>query len=361
MLLPMKRTPRPRCGVRVAKYLSRFILVTGKRDTHRLVSSRLDCPVPFDELEIPVSIERNKKRLIGLGAAIAVIVGWTTWIAAVPGPGTGHSFTMLQSPFTQDLYATTGTGGIPSGGILGGVAFTPAGRVWSAECTFLGTRLHRFASATTLLPVHESAFVHPEEAIVDLTNYAWSSGGMNYFGAGGCGLVNHSDGSMYSSSTAGIWQLNATTGDVMAGPFGPGSNALGIAVDPQADSQGRHHLVYVGGDCHPSLSSGNTCTLWDVDPVAHTSMVFARLARDVDTLIDGIYFDPTGEFIFAAHRQEFIDNEGVITKHNSLQIIRRPVALKPANTPIDDTQACTWWGWYRSRTGWRFTRWTASS
>jgi hypothetical protein len=96
-----------------------------------------------DEWETCVNIERKRKWQ--LGAAIAVMVGGTTWLAAVPGPGTGHSFTptSLASPFTQDLYATTGN--VQPGGVLGGVAFAPDGRVWSAECNFLGTRLHLHA------------------------------------------------------------------------------------------------------------------------------------------------------------------------------------------------------------------------
>ena len=122
----------------------------------------------------------------------------------------------------------------------------------------------------------------------------------------------------------------------MAGPFGHGANGLGIAVDPQAG----HHLVYVGDDCHPSLDpDGETCTLWDFDPVTHTSLVFARLTRDEFMLIDGLYFDPSGKFLFAAHRQVDIDDVGVRTEHNSLQIIRRPAALKAATTPVDDTQS----------------------
>src|SRR6185295_2627172 len=131
----------------------------------------------------------------------------------------------IVSPFTQDLYATTGNiASIGTGGILGGVAFAPDGRVWSAECTFLGTRLHRFANATTTV---NGSSVHGEELIVDLT----LTGPLG-IRVGGCGLVNHPDGSLYSSSTAGIWQLNATTGQPIAGPFGHGANGLGIAVDP---------------------------------------------------------------------------------------------------------------------------------
>src|SRR6185436_8411107 len=99
----------------------------------------------------------------------------------------------------------------------GGVAFAPDGRVWSAECTFLGTRLHRFATATTST---NGSSVHQEDLVVDLRDPAFYAGGTYPGGAGGCGLVNHPDGAMYSSSIAGIWKLDATTGAVLAGPFG---------------------------------------------------------------------------------------------------------------------------------------------
>src|SRR5439155_2029161 len=165
--------------------------------------------------------------------------------------------------------------------ILGAVAFAADGRVWSAECTFLGTRLHRFAAGTSAI---NGSSLHEEELVVDLT----ATGPLG-FDAGECGLVNHPDGTMYSSSMAGIWQLDAATGHVLAGPFGHGGNALGIAVDPQAPQ----HLVYVGDDCHPSLDPGTTCTLWDVDPAApHTTQVFARFSRAPFACIDGIDFDP---------------------------------------------------------------------
>lgn len=271
-----------------------------------------------------MSIGPTIRRRIWLVATMVVIAGGTTWLAATAGPGTGLSFTTLQSPFTQDLYATSAT--VPPDGfsILGGVAFTPGGQVWSSECTFLGTRLHRFAIGTT--PINGSS-VHQEELVVDLT-----AAGPRGFDAGGCGLVNHPDGSMYSNSTAGIWRLNASTGAVIGGAFGHGGNALGIAVD----RQGSHHLVYVGDDCHPSLpTAASTCTLWDVDPSNGMTQVFARLPRTEGTFLDGIYFDPSGDFIFAAHR-EFDFN--TFEEHHSLAVIHRPAALLPEDALPDNSQ-----------------------
>src|SRR5712691_6552841 len=111
-------------------------------------------------------------------------------------------------------------------GILGGVAFAPNGDVWSSECVFYGTRLHRFARQSTYAA--HGTTLHAE-TIVDLTEVLG--------GAAGCGLVNHPDGFMYSNSSLG-WKLDAATGM----PVGPGlmggaqavpGNALGIPVDPQ--------------------------------------------------------------------------------------------------------------------------------
>jgi hypothetical protein len=209
--------------------------------------------------------------------------------------------------------------------ILGGVAFAPDGRVWSAECVFLGTRLHRFAAGTTAV---NGTMVHGEEALVD-----FSGADPNNPVAGGCGLVNHPDGKMYSNSTAGLWAFNATTGALVGGPYGHGGNALGIAVDPQ----GSNHIVYVGDDCHPGLNfEATTCTLWDYDPATNNTAVFARIERSPDTFVDGIYFDPTGNFVFAAKREEAIDGSGFRTAHHALQVFQRPASPMAPGVTVDD-------------------------
>src|SRR6478672_130828 len=101
-----------------------------------------------------MSIARRTQRyswLLLVLLFVAVSVG-PKWLTATEGPGDGQSFLSLQSPFTQDLFATTANLPVDQYGmppILGGVAFTTDGRVWSAECTFLGTRLHRFSAAAT--------------------------------------------------------------------------------------------------------------------------------------------------------------------------------------------------------------------
>src|SRR4051812_41379120 len=77
--------------------------------------------------------------------AIAIVETATWWSIAALASGTGKSFKTLAPGFTQDLYGVTGDIVDSDMGILGGVAFSPTGDVWSGECYFYGTRLHRFA------------------------------------------------------------------------------------------------------------------------------------------------------------------------------------------------------------------------
>jgi len=222
-----------------------------------------------------------------------------------------QSYKSLQSPFTQELFGATGNLLDPDFGILGGVAFAPDGDVWSSECLFDHTRLHRFDLQATAT-AHNTT-VHPETIVQT---------------EGGCGIVNHPDGTMYSNSSQGIWNLNANTGLPVSGlPHGPGGNALGIAVDPKPGAGS--HIVYVGADCHPALTpDSSTCTFYDLDPVTNVAMVFARFSTSRIAMVDGIYFDPTGNFLFVAERDP----------GHALGVIARPSALKPLNTGVDDSQ-----------------------
>ena len=180
------------------------------------------------------------------------------------------------------------------------------------------------------------------------------------YGAGGCGLVNHPDGFMYSNSMWGIWKLDPSTGApidpatdqpinpnpavvgdwhafLVGGTNAQPGNALGLAVDPKfwaGDTVPTHHIVYVGADCHPSLSPESpTCTVFDLNPKTGVTQVFARMTRPAHAFIDGLYFDPSGDYLFAAYRDEDID-----TPHNALYIFRRPTALGALAVPVDDTQ-----------------------
>src|SRR5262249_34215904 len=70
----------------------------------------------------------EEANVVAWRVPVMVATGLASWLIATPGSGTGHSFTQLQSGFTQDLYATTTD--LAPYSVLGGVAFAPDGRVW---------------------------------------------------------------------------------------------------------------------------------------------------------------------------------------------------------------------------------------
>ena len=269
------------------------------------------------------------------------------WLAAQgPQEGNGLTFTTVSDPtrFPQTLMGTTGNIADPQYGILGGIAFAPDGDIWSAECVFSGTRLHRFDMQQWVAVDPDASpvtYVHPEIATLDYGPFYVPGIDEAPTGKGGCGLVNHPDGYMYSNSAAGIWRFDPATGlpvplpgqsPATAGLVNtqPGSG-LGVAVDPKADAG--YHVVYVGSDCHLQTNVGeDTCTLYDFNPAEtdpqQATKVFARVHTSYVDLIDGLYFDPSGNFLFGAQRDPY----------NALIIIARPQAPKPLTAPADDSQ-----------------------
>lgn len=230
----------------------------------------------------------------------------------------GRSFTSLAPGYTQELIATVDVGTFPQNPtiarVLGGVAFAPDGDVWAADCLFQDTRLHRFDMQTVRPPLHGTSSLRQETLTVATQ--------------GGCGLTNHPDGALYSNSVQGLWRLDAETGTMLAGPLGQPGNALGVTVDPVT-----HHLVYAGVDCHDQLvPSGATCTLWDHDLATGTTVPFAMFPRAEVPFVDGIYFDPTGAFLFVTNRVErlvtTLDGDYEL---NQLTIVSRPAA--PVTAP----------------------------
>jgi uncharacterized repeat protein (TIGR01451 family) len=220
----------------------------------------------------------------------------------------GQSFQTLDSDYTQQLFGVTSSLAGP-GGYLGGVAVLQNGNVLAVECAQNGTRLHRFSGSATTT-VHGST-VHAEtvQAI-----------------AGGCGMVVHPNGTLYlnmNDGVHGVANVDPTTGATIA-LMGPPGNALGIAVDPVTN-----HLLYAGYDCRAGVY-GPTCTLYDVDPatglVASTPIVFKP--KDEIAYVDGMYFDPTGQYIFLDNRYPVerltvLDRSGKIVQHV-------PVGSEPA-------------------------------
>lgn len=179
----------------------------------------------------------------------------------------GQPFSFLQGGFFQQLFVTAQTAGTDIG-------FAPNGDLWwgkGPNFAFPSTPnlLGRFSSTSTA--VVDSTPVHVEEA------------GSPFPADIGTGMTNGYNGNLYSNTVSGVVILDANTGATLAGPFGPKGNGLGIATDPQTG-----YLVYVGTDS----------TLYFVDPTLNTSGIFSTATRG--KALDGIYFDPTGNFLFAA-------------------------------------------------------------
>ena len=173
------------------------------------------------------------------------------------------------SPFTQATFST-------STSFLGGVAFAPNGDVWADDCSYSGGTLFRF-------PLQGE---HP-------TSSSSATPGLT-----GCGLTNHPNGKLYSNTDHGVAEIsNPVTGaPALLRTIGLAGNGLGITVDPQTK-----HLVYVGTDCGGFAES---CTIYDVDPSSSepSSSTLVVLPGSVATYVDGIAFDPSGNFLLLSTR-----------------------------------------------------------
>lgn len=205
---------------------------------------------------------RRSARWAALVMTLAAFVGGALPVAANHGTGTGSSFLFLQPDFTQDVFGV-------SDHFMGGVAFAPDGDPWVDDCAFSGDHLHRYDAQSTPPPVNGTP-LHSETIVASRA---------------GCGLTNHSGGDMYTNTTSGVVRLNASTGAQTGGPFGPPGNALGIAEDPETGL-----VVYVGSDG----------TLRTVNPSLSTSGTFSTVTTG--SFVDGIAFDPTGDFLMVANR-----------------------------------------------------------
>ena len=202
-----------------------------------------------------------KKVLIG-----TIIGGFMTVMGLVaPASATGSTpfTTPPPPPFTQALYGVA-----PN--FFGGVAFAPNGDPLVDECAFGGSPLHRFDHTTTLPVTNGTSTLHP--VTTESSN-------------AGCGLTNHPNGALYTNTSAGVIKLDANTGAQLAGPFGPGGRALGIAVDPQTGN-----LAYVESDS----------TIGFVDPGFTTTGTLSTVTSG--GFVDQIIYDPTGNYLFLSNR-----------------------------------------------------------
>jgi hypothetical protein len=208
-----------------------------------------------------------------LGLAFLLFAGH----ARADGP-----FKHLQAPFTQALY---GVRSVPH--LFGGVAFAPNGDPVVDNCQPFGPEpLYRFDSTATLPAVHDTFNLHPSS--IETSRQA------------GCGLTDHPDGELYSNTTSGVVELNASTGQLMNGPFGPSGRGLGITVDPQSGNLTFVEIDGTIGWVNPTLTMSGTI-----------STVTSGIAG-----IDQIAYDPTGNFLFLSD-----------TANNRLIILRRNGSL----------------------------------
>ena len=216
-------------------------------------------------------------------------------------------FPFLQPGLSQELFAT---GQLPPGEIDGGIAFAVNGDVWVDSCN--RNTLFKFQTAATTIVNGTS--VHPQ------------SPGSPISSAAGCGLTNHPDGTIYSNTGGGVANLDANTGAQLRPTFGPQGNGLGIAVDPQTNN-----VVYVGGT-GGSCFGTPPCTIISVNPTTAVSSTFAQLAATDATFIDGIFFDPSGGFLFMAVRNPdrgltVLNRNGVVIQHVSMNTFPDGVAF----------------------------------
>jgi hypothetical protein len=273
---------------------------------------------------LKTDVIRNRTKLTVLVAGLACCA------AAIKADGPGHSFTSLESPFTQELYGVTTSPVVINGtdGFIGGVAFTPDGDVWAAEC--YGSQYHRFDRQGRVADGHGGA-VRPE-SLLDLSTYAPAPLG--------CGVVNHPGSyqglnALFANTDSGLWPINAETGDlILGGPLNSPSvnagNGRGIDVDPA--SVPSMHVVYTGADCDPAQRpSAVACTLWNYNLTMNNTLAFARFHRAATESLESLYFSPDGSSVFVSYRDTGTATQGLV-------VIARPAALLSGRTTIDDSQ-----------------------
>ena len=191
--------------------------------------------------------------------------------------GTALPFTFLQTGFTQELYGT-------AFGFMGGIAFAPDGDVLVTDCGTAGSgsggTIRRFDAQSTVTTNGGSVhtFLGADDSNV------------------GCGITNHPDGTLYSNTVEGVSNLSPADGSELRDLLGAAGNGLGITVDPQTCE-----IVYVGAEC-PFFGTEKTCTIYSLDTTDGSVTTYSSLDATDVAGVDGIYFDPTGEFLFMATR-----------------------------------------------------------
>jgi uncharacterized repeat protein (TIGR01451 family) len=216
----------------------------------------------------------RRLRIPALVGALGVLASVLTPSLAQATNDPNASFTFLADGFTQSLYGATNV--------------LPAGVVFAANGDLLtclsGGR--RFSASTTSV-VHGST-VHTVTPLVGS-------------GCDGIGITNHPDGFVYGNSTFGVRRLDPNNNLALVGaPYGFAGATWGIATDPQTGN-----LVYVASDqsMHWVNSTFTDQGVFSTNTQGHS-------------ILDGIAFDPTGNFLFVAGWSD-----------NTLIILRRDGSL----------------------------------
>jgi hypothetical protein len=234
---------------------------------------------------------------------------WLALVLVLPTLGIGSvspvlaagQFTFLAAGFTQELYGV-------DPGFLAGVAFASNGDPLVAVCSAgSGGALQRYDRTTTLPTVHGTSTLHPESTLPS---------------AAGCGLTNHPNGAIYTNTNDGVVKLDATTGGQLGGPFGARGGALGIATDPQTGN-----LVYVD----------YTGAIGFVNPGLTASGTFSTVTTG--HLVDGIFFDPTGNFLFMSNRSPtfqltIVRHDGSLVQNVAMSSEPDGIAFHSAGAPF---------------------------
>ena len=232
-------------------------------------------------------MSRPRARTVGLGLAAAAVTLLVPQAAiADHTTPTAHSYTSLEAGFTQELLAVN-----PDGGTVAGAAFAADGDPWFTNCdsgSIYRIDLQGTAPAQGTSPLHPTTRVDSDA---------------------GCGLVNHPNGSMYSNGGVGVVRLDRETGAQIGNPGGVGGNVLGIATDPLTGN-----LVYVASDqsIHTVTPDLQTDAVYSAGPYSN---------------VDGIYFEPTGTYLFMAERS---GNRMIIVKRDGT--VQQDV---PIGAPLD--------------------------
>ena len=235
-------------------------------------------------------------RASGLWVTFATAIAAILLMVPLASAASSDPFSSLGGGLTQQLF---GTGA--SSDLFGGVAFAPNGDVWTDDCLFSGSSLHRF-SATDTYSVSGSV-VHSETTVSS---------------SAGCGLTNGLDGRLYSNTGDGVAFIDGSTGA-----------ALSDRLDRQGTRLVSRWIPRTITSCtwDRIAASALTCTIYSLDTQSLSATTFATIPAQTASFIDGIAFDPTGSDLFLSVRSPSTD---LLVLNRSGQVVQEvPAPSEP--------------------------------